>query len=544
MSIINLAATAAGFSRTIELVPIADIVNDVEMTLSLAGLSSGTATFSTASSNPVPISADMDEVFLKTNLANAFTLSGVTFRAGNQDYISKASGDLHVNPSPTTGNGTVVGNLTPAQGFVTLTSWPSGMSPVVSNWRGVAGAPINGATTPFNTFLITFRIAAAPIRVGSFSVLGTMADGTTFNYTADSNGYINQPFIKGRINYETGVVKLIGVAPSAPAGTPQQNISFLGVPGVSNVWINLIRQETLRYNAVAFTYLPLEASLLGIDPVRLPSDGRVPIFRAGGLAVVGHTDETAPTNVSNGQTINCGRTRLSRLRVLGNNNSVITSGYTEDLEAGTVTFTNVTGYSQPVRVEHRIEDLGLIRDAQIDGTVTFTRPVTHDYPVGSYLSSCLRTGDLKARVSLLFDQNSWDGTTFSDELSGSPAPGTYNLTGYPFVVSNAGALTERWVIRFTTTQAFQIIGENVGIIGIGSINSVTAPISDITGEPYFSIPVEGWGTGWQPGNIVRFNTVGAMFPVWMIRTVQQGPEGAGDYSFQVIVRGDVDNPVL
>lgn len=540
MSIIDLS----GGQRAARVAKPSDLANPrFTIACNLGELTGSTARLSSAAGSPAPLSGDMDDLFLKTNMANAFSLAGVSFRAGNQDYISKANGDLHVNPSPITGNGTVVGTLTPAQGFVRLTSWSGGMSPEVTNWRGVAGAPINGANTPFNTSLTTFRIAAAPIRVGSFSVLGTMADGTTFNYTADSNGYINQPLIKGRINYETGVVKLIGVTPTAPAGAQQTDISFLGLPGVSNVFVALIRQETLRYNAVAFTYLPLEANLLGIDPVRLPSDGRVPIFRAGGLAVVGHTAETSPVNVTNGATINTGRTRLSRLRVLGNDNNVITTGYTQDLEAGTVTFQNVTGYSQPVRVEHRIEDLGLIRDAQIDGTVTFTRPVTHNYPVGSYLSSCLRTGDLKARVPLLFDQASWDGTTFRDDRVGDPAPGTYNVTGHPIVVSNAGALTERWALRFTTTQQFQIIGENVGVIGVGSINSVTAPINGITGQPYFTIAVEGWGTGWQVGNLVRFNTVGAMYPVWLLRTVQQGPEGAGDYSFQIIARGDVDNPV-
>ena len=33
----------------------------------------------------------------------------------------------------------------------------------------------------------------------------------------------------------------------------------------------------LRYNAVVFTSLPLDATLLGLDPVRLPADGRVPV---------------------------------------------------------------------------------------------------------------------------------------------------------------------------------------------------------------------------------------------------------------------------
>jgi hypothetical protein len=143
---------------------------------------------------------------------------------------------------------------------------------------------------------------------------------------------------------------------------------------------------------------------------------------------------------------------------------------------------------------------------------------------------------------LVFDQATWDNVTFSD-VPGTAAPGTYNTTGFPFVVTNAGALTERWALKFKTTLTFDIIGEHVGNIGEGSINTITSPVNPITGQPYFTIAVGGWGGGWAGGNIVRFNTVGAMFPVWMVRTVQQGPEAAEDYSFLTIVRGDVDNPI-
>jgi hypothetical protein len=31
-------------------------------------------------------------------------------------------------------------------------------------------------------------------------------------------------------------------------------------------------------------------------------------------------------------------------------------------------------------VEHKIEDMALIRDAQINGQLSFTRPLTHDFP--------------------------------------------------------------------------------------------------------------------------------------------------------------------
>ncbi|MGQ3054773.1 MAG: hypothetical protein ACT6S0_23545 [Roseateles sp.] len=519
------------------------IFNSTVLSLSLAGVTSATGTVATAASGSQSLSGDIDQLHLRTNVANAFSLSGISFSAGGKKYVSKASGDLQVDLSPVTGIGTSVGTLTPSQGEVTLNAWVPGSSPAVSDWRGVASPPVNGAFTPYNTYAVVFRLATAPIRTGSFSVLGTMADGTTFNYSADSDGIINAPRVKGRINYTTGVVKLVGVSPTAPAGVIKQDLSWLNIPGVADGYIDLIRQETLRYNAVAFTYLPLDADLLGIDPVRLPSDGKVPVFREGELAVVGHTGLTAPATAIVGTPISAGRTRLSRLRLLGNDGYVIQTGYTEDLEAGTATPTDVTGWSQPVRMEHRIEDYALIREAQIDGTITFTRPLTHNYPLGSYVSSALRAGDLKARMSLMFDQATWDNVTFSDVLSGAAAPGTYNIGGYPMVVTNAGTVTERWALRFKSTLTFDIIGEHVGVIGEGSINTITSPINPATGVPYFTLAVAGWGGGWAIGNIVRFNTIGAMFPFWVIRTVQQGPEAAADYSFLTIVRGDIDNPI-
>jgi hypothetical protein len=59
-----------------------------------------------------------------------------------------------------------------------------------------------------------------------------------------------------------------------------------------------VAASSLRYSAVAYSYLPLDADLLGIDPVRLPSDGRVPIFRPGGFAVVGHTGRSPPRSAT------------------------------------------------------------------------------------------------------------------------------------------------------------------------------------------------------------------------------------------------------
>ena len=45
-----------------------------------------------------------------------------------------------------------------------------------------------------------------------------------------------------------------------------------------------------------------------------------------------------------------------------------------------------------------------------------------------------------------------------------------------------------------------------------------------------------------PKTVLRFITSGAQFPVWVVRTVQQGPESVPDDNFTLLIRGDVDTP--
>lgn len=395
---------------------------------------------------------------------------------------------------------------------------------------------------------IVFNLALSPAKSGSLIMSVTDITGANIIATTDTSGNITGTHTRGKADFESGLVEVqFGDWVAVSSLTDAQKAEWWFNPLDERVADGKIFKPwpvdptTLRYAVVAYSYLPLDASILGLDPVRLPTDGRVPIFKPGDFAVMGHSATVGPNTVSNGQTINCGRVRLSRVRVIGNDGSVINSGYSANLEAGTVTFTNVTGYSQPVTIEHRVEDMAVVRDVQINGTIGFTRPLTHDYPLGSYLSSALVVGDLTARVSTLFDQATWTNV-WSDSLIGSSASGTYNDVLSPLEVTNVGALTERWAIRFTNTTAFEVIGEHVGVIATGNTSSDLSPINPATGQPYFTLRAIGWGSGWSTNNVLRFNTVGCQFPVWVVRTVQQGPETVINDSFTLLTRGDVDRP--
>ena len=478
-------------------------------------------------------------VDLTPDFAETLVPGSINFQLGDKRYFDR-NGRLYVDLDPGTDAATLAGSLDYDSGVATLTHWVPGQSNSLearSLLTTLDGQPVDE---------VVFRIPVVPVRPGSLQLMATPLNGAPINVSADTSGAISATYVSGRIDYETGIVRArFGRLVSAEGNEAEIWYDPQAVDADGNIFRPYpVFADSIRYNAVSFSYLPLDASILGIDPVRLPSDGRVPVFRPGGFGVVGHTGRLT-ASVSNGQVVSCGRVRLSRVRVLGQDGAVIHTGYSVDLEAGTVSFTDTSGYAQPVTIEHRVEDMAVIRDVQINGDITFTRALTHDYPLTdpptSFVSSALIAGDLFARVPVIFDQATWNGA-WKDVQEGSAATATFNQTQYPITVTNRGAITERWVVRFTNTVSFEVIGENVGVIATGEVSTTCAPTNPATGVPYFQIPALGWGNGWAAGNVLRFNTIGAQFPVWVVRTVQQGPESVAHDAFTLLIRGDVDTP--
>ena len=403
---------------------------------------------------------------------------------------------------------------------------------------------------PWTTASVFFRTQAAPIKPTGAVLTLLDVEGNALTATGDLNGNMLGAHMWGKIDYLTGLVELqFGDFVDDATLTAADKLEWwydaadVGAVQAGKIWRPWpVDPTTLRYNSVSYFYLPIDAEILGLDPVRLPQDGRVPIFRVGSYVVVGHTASTPPATISNGQTINCARTRLSRVRVVGANGQTIHTGYTADLDAGTVTAVDTSTWLQPVHVEHRIEQLDRLRDVQINGDIATVGQLAHDFPAGSTVSSAITAQTLRARVSQLWDQQTWDGITWLDAITGNPAPATYNDTLSPIELTNAGALTERFALRFTNSTTFECIGEHVGFIGSGTINADFAPINPVGAAPYFTLRALGWGTGWAAGNVLFVHIVGAIYPFACIRTVQMGPALGVDYSFELLGRGDVDRP--
>lgn len=464
--------------------------------------------------------ADMPLITIEPATPKALLPGSLMFTYGGKTYVDR-NGTLYADIDPATGSGTAAGTVDYTTRAIRVTYAAEGATgvPVLKSALGVYG--------DWTATEAAFRTAGSPLRPASLYIQVTAADGELLAGTADTNGVISGPAMRGTVEQTMGVVA----------------VEF--GEEVGGDWVSReVMPGTLRYNCVVITNLPLDAAILGLDPVRLPQDGRVPIYRPGDVVVIHNTQTTALTNpVVAGATYSVGRTDLAVLRLEDANGDEIPSDrYVAALATGAVTIAadwSGVGVAQPLVAVHRIEDMALLADVQINGQIDLSAPTTHAYPVeGTYVSSALLYGDLQAIVTNVFDQGTWTNV-WSDALIGSQSNAQYDDINHPIEVLNESAVTERWRVNFTSTTAFQIVGENLGVIATGSTAADCAPVNPVTGEAHFVIRAAGWGGGWSAGNQLRFNTIGATGPTWIARTILAGATLEGD-SFDLEGRGDVD----
>ncbi|XZG69235.1 hypothetical protein ACTSKR_11285 [Chitinibacteraceae bacterium HSL-7] len=494
-------------------------------------------------------SGTFDTLTVPLRVIPAARLAGGSLRASmaGSGYIDRL-GALLRNVDPATGSGIAAGSVSYLDGVVRVTDWPLG-NPVFVVQAGLEQFGDDVVAQ------VMFRTPAAPLRPSSLTIVATdVATGQTLTGSANADGIINTARMIGKVDYQTGVVKLV-FRDDAGAGATF-DISELAIPGVTSAKPSPVYAETIRYSAVSYTYLPLDADIIGLDPVRLPSDGRVPIMRRGDMVQVMHPLDTGPvTPVLDGSeyVVSLGRTRIAWVRVSDAGGATVPDGYTLDRDNGVVRFASLAGLALPLNVRHTVSDLRMLTDVQISGRLTMNRPLTHAYPAGeTIVASCLIHGDRRARVSSVWDQQTWDGV-WRDSLSGNAATATLNLIDYPIEVTNEGCDTERWVIRWTSTSSVEVISEHRGLVWSGSWTGSNdlAPINPRTrgtdgqgGVPYFRIRGGANGGGWSAGNVVRLNTVGAIADFWVAQAIQQSDEPAGDGAdgTELYTLGNVDRP--
>ena len=457
--------------------------------------------------------------------------------AGNR-YVDRM-GSIFRNPDPVTGLGVLCGTVNYLTGVVSLDVYDGGSNSITVH--SVAGRLGSQYVTE-----CTFRTPGAPLRPGSLTIAGVTMNGVRISAIAGFDGKIEAPGLVGGVDHETGVVTL-GFGKMVDAlGNEEEDWYNPDLVRDGKVWKpEPVYADSLTYACVVYSYIPLDASLLGLNPVRLPSDGRVPIVKPGDVVVIHNTaTQQLDGTPTGGQAFTLPRPADS-VEIYDSADPplrVPTSMYAHEEGSVNITIDTVnndfSAYTLPLVAMHKIEDMVLVSGTQINGQISLSRGVINAYPVeGTFVSSALLFGDLQARLYGLFDQKTW-GNKFSDDLIGDAASATYNDIDYPVQVKNSGSVTERWALVFDSTDHFNIHAEKRGIVGSGYITQDCQPINQSTGKPYFFMDYRGFGQGWAAGNVIRFNTNGAVADAWAVRTTLQGPETEPEDHFTLNPRGD------
>jgi hypothetical protein len=473
----------------------------------------------------------------------------VEFQWGGETYIDR-EGTLYNQWNRETGAATMAGSIDYSTGIVSLYGYAGGHSNTLQIRTLLARYEQSPTVAG-----VYFRTPGAPLRPASIYVRAVRPDGRVISATADLTGTIDTDTMEGSVNYETGIMDLqfreyltAAEVPPALMALPGWADDSLVTEGPHQGKYRVaiaVDASTIKYNAVVYTQMPLSADVLGLDPVRLPMDGRVPIIRSGDVVVVHSTQtDTLPNPVSAGQTITLSRDQLASVVLEDSEGTKLDAAlYTTNRETGTVTMASpldLSAYTQPLIARHRVEDMALVNEAQINGQISLVGGISRAYdPADTWVSSAMIFGDLGSRVHHQFSQATWTNV-WSDERIGNPTTAQYNDLLYPIQVDNKNSIRERWALIFTSSTSFNIVGEVSGVIGTGNISTDCTPINPTTGEPYFIVLAAGWGSGWATNNVLRFNTDAAHAPIWVARTTISGAATHNDDSFKIEARGDAD----
>jgi len=497
------------------------------------------------------VTADKLRLDLSSGFDEQILTGSARFKVGSDTFLDR-TGTLYRNVDPSNNSGIASGVIQYGTGKVEIDSW----TPNTDNSIVLESLTTTTDLPPLNH--VSFRTPIIPIRPQSLTVVVASLEFGQLTLTTDANGMIETNRAHGSINHDTGFVDIyfytkteITVAnrPAIEANDwydplleyEESGKTYLNVP----VWVDA---SSIRYNAIAYTYIPLDSEILGLSATRLPLDGRVPIFRVSDIGIISASKSYELPNHIAGQTYSLADQRISWCELEDSSGAKVPFDmYVVDYDYGKFTLNGdfaLGALVPPLKAKYRYQDMGLIRDVQINGQITFTKPVTHNYDTeNSIVGSVLVIGDMQARYTRKFVQETWN-SVWDDAASDSSLSANYNDALYPIEVTNKGNIQERWALVFTSSTAFRIVGEVTGQLAVtGTTNADCSPINPVTGVPYFTVKKEGWGAGWASGNVLRFNTIAATFPVWVIRTVKQSEPTVLSDQFQIMLRGDIDRIV-
>lgn len=428
-----------------------------------------------------------------------------SFNDGETEIVERG-GTLYKNWDAERSIGEAVGTLS-EEGEVSVTDLSIGFINLKIN-SGIVRKP------QVKTFSYAGRTPAAPVKPESFTVY---AGNGEIVGRSNAAGEITGG-ITGKIDYETGFYEI------------KRDEGFY--------------PEDLRYNAVTQDNLPLDSSIIGIDAVRLPADGRVPVFRKGDMIVISNRlKQDLGSAFTAAQKITLNRQNIDRLCLVDSKGKhVLAEKYTADLKAGSITFAeplDLSQYTLPLTAVCAWEEENRVTGVDISGRLKLQFAIGRNYPKEhTFVSSALIGGDLLVRATEPFSQQTWDNV-WSDAQRGEPILARTNVKDYPIKLAGNGAITERWLIKFITATQFELYGERLGLVAKSDTLTDLAPTNPATGKPYFTLKAAAFGGGWSVQNCIRFNTYGTPLPVWILRSVQPSPDKQnGRDGFTACLRGN------
>jgi hypothetical protein len=441
----------------------------------------------------------------------AFTWAGVL-------HFSR-DGALFRTWNPATGAATNVGAID-STGRITLGTTAPGASNAVT-WNNLANDKRGG----LDVLQGVFRVPSAPISASPFQLQAGSETAST-----NSGGTLSGDFV-GDVDGQRGIVTwaVTGLGPLDGQGTP-------------------VRADEITYNAIYLQYVPLDADLLGVDTTGLAADGKAVIYRAGGSVVVHHTDTLVlPNPAVRDNAYSLGRARVASVVVRDAVGTRLPGTlYQVNRNTGHITIpaaSNLTPYAQPLSVEHRVQDELQVLSADISGKLQLAGALSHNFPLGSYVSSKLRQGDRFARVFGYADRTTWLNTWQATFNGSDIGTASFNSIDHPIQTTNRGAITERWAAIFINTTEVRVVGEHVGqVLPVAAIAGAISAINPQTGVPYFTIPAAGWGGGWSVGSVLLFETQACGAPAWITRSTLPGGTEVLDDSAIIAYISNVDTP--
>lgn len=470
------------------------------------------------------ITADLDAT-------QPFIPGSIVVALGGLELVDRGDGYLYRSFNAVTAAGLQTGQIDYPSGSISIPLLP--LVSTVPNIEGQLLCAASGIGVAAAVSKLVFRTSASPLRPSGLQFMARRAaDAALLRAESANDGTINGSFdaadtltsLPQGSSLSSYSLPIVPVAMTA--GSASGTVDY--VNGVVRLTFSQpVILSTLTYNAVSYTTIPLDPDVLGLNPVKLPTNGYVPVFQSGYLAVVHNTQRITLAAPIAGQVLECGRPSLAVVTIKDAADTDLDPAmFVVDRVTGVVTLADPftaqdaegNSLTLPLTLSHRVEDVVSLGVVGVDGTLQLLTELTHDYPAEtSFVSAAVYFGTLQARIKNMHDRQTDDGGF--DDTTGTPATASFDSVNWPILIDNRSAVKERWKIKFTSSTGFQCIGEQRGVIGTGSINADFAPLNPFTGEPYFTIKTSGWGAGWVASNVLRFDTDPAAAPVWAIRTV-------------------------